>query len=48
MILVYWRALYGLPDYHWRQIGLIVITLLAPWLYFGYHRVRMGYRKKEN
>jgi hypothetical protein len=40
LLLIYWKAIWGLPDYHWRQIGLVAMTLLAPWLYYGYHRLK--------
>jgi hypothetical protein len=40
LILVYWGELSGLPTHQWRQLGLVSVTLFAPWLYFGYHQVR--------
>ncbi len=48
LILVYWRELFGLPNHPWRQIGLVAVTLFAPWLYFGYHQARRRLSAKRS
>ncbi len=48
LIVIYWREWFGLPAYMWRQVGLTSVTMLAPWLYFGYHRIKGDVRDRES